>query len=433
MVTKLSQDILEDYLYKLNQFDVARERKAATPEHVLAILTARDEIHREITREDRTSLSFDPQRLIKLDDRLRKNAGKMTKVVREKQLGRWRSSMGAGESAWWWYLEDAIDHPLDRFDGLVRFFTIVFWTVNITLMVNLAAKFLGGGVGLLGVAAVATPSILGLLQIGSEFTKSGQEGFNRLLRVVHIPKQWREELKLLLALGLFGFLCFLWMQLPEFSSRVNNSGINSFKAGKIGEAEQSFSKAIALYSDNSDAHYQLGILYDQLEQFEKAKKEYLTAVAGDSLGAYSRLGRLYIKERKYAQAVALLTQGLDKINEKESISIDFGNLQQTVDSDTQYGLFKNLGWARLEQGRYEEAKSLLNIALSKTPKPEKNSNANDSINFGTAYCLLARVAERQKQDAQKFWSSCQQFGSASDTDQDSWLFQAEQTLKKTPK
>lgn len=118
------------------------------------------------------------------------------------------------------------DHPLNRLDGLWRLM-MAGWTANITLMVNLAAKFLG----LVGGAAIAVPSVLGL-------------------------------------------------QLPVFSKMDSRGGVTSYQAGKLGDAEQSFQKAIALDGENADAHY-MGSLYNHLEQPEKAKKEYLIAIAGD--------------------------------------------------------------------------------------------------------------------------------------------------------
>ena len=121
-----------------------------------------------------------------------------------------------------------VDHPLNRLDGLWRLMMVAGWTANITLMVNLAAKFLG----LVGGAAIAVPSVLGL-------------------------------------------------QLPVFSKMDSRGGVTSYQAGKLGDAEQSFQKAIALDGENADAHYNLGSLYNHLEQPEKAKKEYLIAIAGD--------------------------------------------------------------------------------------------------------------------------------------------------------
>ena len=170
-----------------------------------------------------------------------------------------------------------------------------------------------------------------VLQVGSEFTKAGKEGFDRFLGVIRVPQQWREEMKLVITLGILGTLCVVWLQLPEFSKLESRSGVKSYQAGKLGDAEQSFQKAIALDSDNADAHYNLGSLYDHLEQPDKAKKEYLIAISANVPDAYNNLARLYLREKEYSQAAALLIQGMSQQEKLESI-----------EAQTRYSLAKNL-------------------------------------------------------------------------------------------
>ena len=273
---------LDEYAVSLKSLDAVKPPKKLRADQVLSVLVARDEVARSMGADDRDYFVGSVRRLIELDDRLRKSAGRMVRVIRTRELERWRSTVQPEESAWWWWLERVVvDHPLNRFDGVWRLMMVVGWTANITLMVNLAAKFLGGGVGLVGVATIAVPSVLGLLQVGSEFTKSGKEGFDRFLGVIRVPPQWREEMKLVITVGIFAGLCVLWLQLPVFSKMESQNGVRSFAVGKLGDAEQSFQKAIALDGENADAHYNLGSLYDKLEQPEKAKKEYLIAIAGN--------------------------------------------------------------------------------------------------------------------------------------------------------
>jgi tetratricopeptide (TPR) repeat protein len=309
------------------------------------------------------------------------------------------------------FLSIPILHNLDD-----RLLMVAGWTANVTLMVNLAARFLGGGVGLVGVAAVAVPSVLGLLQVGSEFTKSGKEGFDRFLGVIRVPQQWREEMKLVITLGVLGGLCVLWLQLPEFSKLESRSGLKSYQDGKLGDAEQSFQKAIALDAENVDAHYNLGALYDHLEQPEKAKKEYLIAIAGKLPDAYNNLARLYIKEKKYPQAAALLIQGMSTQEKLE-----------TIEAQTRYSLAKNLGWVRLEQKREEEAQEWLKVAIGIA---ESTEGVKGAVNPGVAHCLMAQVMERQKQPAIGEWQKCRELGSVTNPDEDTLLYQANQKLKK---
>lgn len=420
----LRQRALDEYAVSLKSLDAVKSRKKLRAEWVLSILVARDEVQRSIAAEDHERSIAEVRRLIELDDRLRKGAGRMVRGVGIRQLERWRSTVNPEETAWWWWLERVVDHPLNRLDGLWRLMMVAGWTANITLMVNLAAKFLGGGVGLVGVAAIAVPSVLGLLQVGSEFTKSGREGFDRFLGVIRIPQQWREEMKLVITLGILVGLCMLWLQLPVFSKMESQSGVRSFAVGKLGDAEQSFQKAIALDAENVDAHYNLGSLYDYLEQPEKAKKEYLIAIAGNVPDAYNNLARLYIKEKKYPQAAALLIQGMSKQEKLEMI-----------EARTRYSLAKNLGWVRLEQKREEEAQEWLKVAIGIA---ESTDGVKGSVNSGMAHCLLAQTMERQKQMVIPVpgslvngeWKKCRELGSITSPDEDALLYQADQKLKK---
>jgi tetratricopeptide (TPR) repeat protein len=266
---------------------------------------------------------------------------------------------------------------------------------------------------------VALPSLLGLLQVGTEFTKAGKEGFDRFLGMVRIPQQWREEVKLGLTLAMLGLLCFLWLQLPEFSKAESNRGMKSYQAGKLGDAEQSFQKAIALDGENVDAHYNLGALYDYLEQPDKAKKEYLIAIAGNLPDAYNNLARLYLKEKRYAEAAALLNEGIRKVADRE-------DKQEKVDPMVSYSLRKNLGWVRLEQKQYDDAKDLLMEAIGLSKQPE----AVKFVNPSSAHCLLAQVLERQKQGATAEWQKCQSLATGTNPDEDAWLYEAQQKLNQ---
>ncbi len=176
MARLVIDEVLDDYAASLGPVERRKQGKI-TADHVLTVLLVRDEVQRSIAAESHGLAAVEVRRLIGLDGRLRNCEGRMVRVVGERELGRWRSTVNVEEKAWWWWLERvAGEHPLNRLDELWRLLMVAGWAANITLMVNLAARFLGGGVGLAGVAAVAVPSVLGVLQIGSEFTKEGKEG-----------------------------------------------------------------------------------------------------------------------------------------------------------------------------------------------------------------------------------------------------------------
>jgi tetratricopeptide (TPR) repeat protein len=269
-------------------------------------------------------------------------------------------------------------------------------------------------VGLGGAAAVILPSIFALLQASSELTKAGQEGFDKLLEKLSIPKQYREEAKLASALLLSGILISIWFCLPLISNFYNRNGLKNYNERNLGEAEQDYLKAISLNADNMEAHYNLGNLYEEWQDLEKAKKEYQLAVAGNFPDAYNNLARLYIQEKKYPQTATLLSKGLLLAKEQNSLP------------EVRYSLFKNLGWVRLEQGRYEEAQQALQTALGIA-----NNLEAAKLKPSAAHCLLAQVLDKQKQPtALEQWQKCCQLGSRLNPDEDTWLHLSQEKLSK---
>lgn len=395
-------------------------------EHVLNILNARDAVQAAFKQAKHSSNSSILKRLILADAQLRDKAGAITQIIKAEEWEDWRNSIHPPAEAWWWRLEKITPHPWDDWDWLWKLLSVAGWTVNLTLLVNIATRFLGGGgVGLFGVGAVALPSILALLQANSQLTKFGEEGFVKLLDKKipvldrKIPKEYHQEIKLGSTLLMSGFLIVFWSCLPVFSNIYNRNGSDNFDQGNVGSAEQNFQRAISLNSDNVSAHYNLGNLYEEWDQIKKAKLQYQIAIGGDLPEAHNNLGRLYIKDKKYPQAAALLTKGLQLAAQ-----------QAFQKPEVKYSLFKNLGWVRLEQARYEEASLSLTAAISISENPKENQYITNS---GAAHCLLAQVLEKQKQPkssqtALSEWEKCARLGSVTNPDEDEWLHLARQKV-----
>jgi tetratricopeptide (TPR) repeat protein len=206
-----------------------------------------------------------------------------------------------------------------------------------------------------------------------------------------------------------------WFALPSVSKIYNSNGLKNYRKGDLGAAEKDYQRAISLDEDNIEAHFNLGNLYEDWLEFEKAKKQYQVVVADGLPQAYNNLGRLYIQEKKYPQAAVLLVQGLVLAEEKNSTP------------EIKYSLFKNLGWARLQQGRYEEAQQTLQAAIGIARNPDAK---NYIPNPGPAHCLLAQALEKLKQPtALEQWQQCSQFGSRLNADEDTWLHLAQEKLQ----
>lgn len=409
----LSQS-LKDYRDLLEQIQPSPSRPVIS-ELLLEVLFARDRV--EIARLDPNHSISASQLvyLIKLDQQLRQQAEKLSQVVDFPHL---RISISPAATAWWWHLDQITPpSPGDHLNWLWQGLTLLTWTANLGLLLNIVGRFLSGGPGLGGAVAIALPSILALLQAKNGLTDSGLEGFKQLLKKLGIPKPAQEEAQCLATLGLFIFLLGFWLCLPTISDWYNHRGLKDYQAGKFGSSIQNYQRAIALNPDNVKAHFNLGNLYEDLQELDSARKEYLIAVQQEMPEAYNNLARLYTQDKKYSQAAALLQQGLQKAEDAQP--------------EVRYSLFKNLGWVRFEQKRDVEAQRALEAAIGIASDP----SVEKYIEFpGSAHCLMAQVLERRKQPEALFqWQQCQNLGTNLNPDEDTWVHLAQQKLNPARK
>ena len=143
---------------------------------IIEILNARDAVQMLVKQQG----CIPPSSVIKvieLDAALREKAQLITKAINpttKEQLAQWRESVQPSAEAWWWRLESiAPPRPWDVWDWLWKGLTVIAWTANLSLLVNIATRFFSGGVGFGGAVAVILPSILALMQASTELTKAG--------------------------------------------------------------------------------------------------------------------------------------------------------------------------------------------------------------------------------------------------------------------
>jgi Flp pilus assembly protein TadD len=386
--------------YNLTLTVLEAATKHSSPQQVLDVLMARDEVRAALTaktQNDKESLMA----IILLDERLKKQAGLMTKIV---NLADWRASLHPPAEAWWWFLE-APTKRWDYLDWLWSALSVTSLTVTLSLGVDISTRFLSGGPDTLAAFAIISQSCLTLLAAGGVLTTAGRQAIESFLKALHIPKHfWHEASFGFAGLLLLSTIAFR-LSLPEIAKGYNIKGLEDYYAGRLTSALFNFNRAIKLNPDNVDAHYYLGFLYDtELFDFDRASAEYQIAVQAGNEKAYNNLARIYIlQDKKYDAAVTLLLDGLNKVRDK----------------DVKYSLHKNLGWVRLKQKRYAEAKAELRDAIEL---------ASDKA---PAYCLLAQVLEGQgdKKSALSEWEKCLNQASPSNPDEDNWRGMAQERLK----
>jgi tetratricopeptide (TPR) repeat protein len=378
------------------------EQPAPSAGQVVAVLTARDQVAAVLQIPGQAGAN-DLMKVLQLDSRLKQQT---TRIVKAVPLAEWRTSFAPPEKAWWWFLEMPLS-KWDRIDWLWTASTILCLTISLGLVVDISSRFLSGGPDTWASMTVVGQSMLTLLAAGGALTIAGREGIKRILSSLHIPPNLWQEAKLILAVALLSILLILRFSLPTIAVGYNNRGLQSYMAGNLTSARFDYQRAIKLNPDYIEAHYNLALLYEDLQKIPDAQSEYLIAVLGGLDAAYNNLARLDILDQNYAAAVPLLKQGL----------------LVARDDAAKYDLHKNLGWARLGQARYEEATAELQAAIDLAPER------------APAHCLLAQALEARNNatDSQTEWNLCLTYADASRPDEDDWIGLARQHLGEESK
>ena len=184
---------------------------------------------------------------------------------------------------------------------------------------------------------------------------------------------------------------------------ANWYGVTNHLSGQLPQAQFGYSLALLLNPVSPAAHYNQAATYEDQHNYPLAQSEYQLAIEGGLVAAYNNMARLYILQGNYDAAISLLRVGLP-----------------LAQDDIKADMYKNRGWARLEQGRYDEAKLDLTEAIKL-----RSDRAS-------AYCLLAQVLERQtdKKGAVSEWENCLGFAYQPKTpEEDKWVHIARQRLE----
>jgi len=210
---------------------------------------------------------------------------------------------------------------------------------------------------------------------------------------------------LLLGLGLVGWRFVL----PKLAIAANNRAFDNYSAGQLSQAQEALQLATTLNPKIQASYYIQGRLCEDVRDFDCAREKYQVSAKLGLDAAYSELARLYIIQEDYSAAVDLAGKGLDRSKDNKD----------NKDNRVKYALHKNMGWARLEQGRYREASVHLQAAIKL-----------DS-DRASAYCLLAQVLERQgdRQGAIAEWETCLRYARPQNPDEDRWIGMARQVLE----
>ena len=376
--------------------EALEENENPTQGELLRVTIARSEVQRILLAGERVSAGMVEQ-LAALDRRLEAQRTRIFATAELDELEHWRRIVQPTQAEWWWYEQPPVPQSWwERLDWLWAGLTLGLLTISLSLTADAANRFLSGGLDALSVLTIAVPSVLALLMSG-KLTKVGKDARQYLFTRWKIKPRYWEVVTLAFAFGLFLSLVGFHQSYSSMAVWFDNRGVSHYEANRLGSALSDYQRAIALQPNYAQAHYHLGLLYEDLQKVKEAKAEYQLAVENGAdapaslpmLKARNNLGRLHLLEKKYALAMPPLLEVKNAIDQEQvKASEDYKKLKYTA--------LKNLGWAQLGEGHTKVAKSLLEEAIQLFQKK------------AAGYCLLAQVYEQQKQAklALKNWERC---------------------------
>ncbi|MGB3616170.1 MAG: tetratricopeptide repeat protein [Elainellaceae cyanobacterium] len=445
---KRSLQVLTSHLGKSTAAQKARAPKGL-PNHqsdeiFLAVLTARDAVQRSL--EDAKVLPAAALMTLHRCDQALK-AHQQT-IASAQNIGEWRSLTDPPQTSWWWHVEPPSRLPwlekhltwLHRFDALWTFLTLCFLTIAVTLFLNTLSRFADGGLDTFGTVVVVAQAILTIAGGTTALTKQGRYWIEDWLSKLRIPKSFWQEFSVVVALLVMLLVFFTYhVGLPKTAQILHQRGKDThYESEHLDSALQYYQKAIALDPDFAEAHYNLGVLYESLQQLDNAAAEYQLVIQSNfndlspltKLRAHNNLGRLYIIKGQLREAWVPLDRGLSFVRPQspEDIQADVRWEQVLLEK---HNLLKNLGWLRVEQDHFfnadERLREAIGIAEELGTRIEADPSLKDLLGVNTqpaaAYCLEAQALEglNRNEEALAFWRSCSRYGTIVDPDEAKWL------------
>lgn len=411
----------------LDEYQTALESLKSNPTEtkLQQVMTARKEVQ-GILRQEETVAAGLLEYLTALDLDLAEQRTRLLPEENLDELESWDNIIESTLSECWWQGKQATHKSWwEKLDWLWSGLTLVLLTISVSLTADAATRFLSGGFDALSALTIAIPSVLALLTSGT-LTKVGKDARQYLFSRWNIaPRRW-EISTLAFSLLLLISLAIFHQSYGFMATKFNQHGVIHYQANRLDSALSDYQRAIALQPNYAEAHYHLGLLYEDLQKLKEAKTEYQLAVENGSdspaslpmLKARNNLGRLHLLEKKYELAIPPLLEVFNALDEEQvEANEEYKKLKYTV--------LKNLGWAQLELGNTVEAKIKLQEAIQLFEQK------------ASGHCLLAQVYEKQNRPKLTIaeWKKCRTLVDISNPDEYRWLSIAREKLEtpsKTP-
>ncbi|MEZ2239879.1 protein kinase [Microcoleus sp.] len=202
----------------------------------------------------------------------------------------------------------------------------------------------------------------------------------------------------------FAIICFNLFA-HQWAVSLNNCAHDNYTADRLGDAQFYLNLALFLEPNLGEAHYIQGLIFEINRDFDSARHSYKKSLKDLPEKSLNNLARLDILEKQYSAAIPQLQTGLQLVKEVDLKSV----------------LHKNMGWALLELGDYEQAEIQLNAAIALLG------------DRAAAYCLLGRVREAKQDNsgALRAWRNCLRYAPKEkyQPEVENWLIETKKRLE----
>jgi tetratricopeptide (TPR) repeat protein len=413
--------VLEDYRYTLQRLQTAPR---ATKTQVLDVLTVRDQV--KATLQTLENVPSEALLLIHdLDQQLQQQTERILDTV---DLTEWQGLLSPPEEDWWWFLQRPPQiRWWNQYDWLWNGITIMALTATVSVWMDTASRFFQTGITAMGTLAVLSEFVLAALTAAGTLTKTGREALYHFYRRLKVPEYYWQEMNSLLAVLLLVVVIVVHSVLPQVAVRVTQQGIRQYEAGQFNSAIARFEQAIALRPDYAEAHFYLGEVYQDLQQFDLASQEFQRVAQTPTklddpilwTRAINNLGLIALQQDNHDEALMRFNQGLSSL-EKAQLRHDITLVAEEVTA-AEYDLRVSLAQTRIDLEDYGTAIQDLDTAI-----------ALDQ-NQATAHCLFAQASQGKglSADAIAAFELCQQATDAQNAEA-SLLLQITQERLKLP-
>ena len=355
------------------------------PSDILDVLTLRDRIQDYL--DAATEVPSDALlRVHELDQLLKQLT---PTVVHTLDLSEWQTLLHPPPEAWWWYLELPPEKRWwNQYDWFWNAITIAALTAAASIWMDTTMRFFKSGISTMGALAVLSELVLAGLTVAGTLTQKGREILHGFYQRLKIPPYYWQEMGSMLAVLLFVVVAAVHGALPQIAEYVTWRGVGQYEQGQFDGAIEKFEHAIALRPDYPPAHFQLGVIYTDLQQYDEAATELQRVAQPETkindpilwLQAMNQLGIAALRQGDAETAVMLLQQGLNALPKlQQRTDIEFSTDELTP---VTYDLLTNLAQARILQAQYAEADGLARdaIALDDT-RPEEHCVLAHALGF----------------------------------------------------